>query len=146
MTTTHPQPRTWWGLRPWQRHSLVLAVAGVVYIAVGLTYLATPLTENRASSLELALVFFPLTVWGVVWIGVGLLALASTRWPPASSTWGYTALAAMAGGWGATYLLTIVFLGGPSSGFSGALVWFLVAFMWWAISGLMNPDDVPRDR
>jgi hypothetical protein len=138
--------RLWLGLRPWQRHSLVLAVAGVVYIAIGVVYLAIGLTPDRAIGLRLALrcTGDSIIPWAIVWIVIGTLAITSTRWPPASKTWGYAALTAMAAMWGSIYGLGILILHTPLAGLSGAFVWYLVAFLWWAISGLMNPDDFPR--
>lgn len=140
-----PDSYDWRHLRPWQRHSLVLAVAGVVYVSLGCVYLTIPLTPDRAESLKLALAIMPMKAWACAWIVVGLLALTSTRWPPASKTWGYSALTGLAAAWGSAYLLGVLLLGVPAAmGAAGALVWFLVAFLWWAISGLMNPDDVPK--
>lgn len=133
----------WMQLRPWQRHSLVLAVAGFVYVCVGMTYLIVPLTADRTANLALALIV-PIQWWGVLWVAVGVLSFASTRWPPQSKTWGYTTLAGLAGAWGSVYLLSVVFLHAPHVGLTGALVWYLVAFLWWGISGLINPDDVPK--
>lgn len=139
-------PTSWLGLRPWQRHSLVLAVAGVVYIAIGVVYLAIGLTPDRATGLRVALrcTGGSIIPWAIVWIVIGAMAITSTRWPPASKRWGYAALTSMAAMWGSIYGLGILILHTPIAGLSGAFVWYLVAFMWWAISGLMNPDDFPQ--
>jgi len=131
-------------LRPWQRHSLVLAVAGLVYLLIGVLFFVTPITDDRRASLELALRLMPMHIWGVVWCLVGGLAFASTRWPPQSKTWGYTAMTGLSAAWGSTYLLGIILLGSPATGLTGAVVWYLLAFLWWAISGLVNPDDIPK--
>lgn len=124
-------------LRAWQRHSLVLAVAGTVYVLVGASYILSEASPARESSLRVAS-WLPFDAWGVVWIIVGLLAILSSRWPPASETWGYTAMTGLAAAWSAFYGFGIL-LGAPAQGISGVLVWGLVAFMWWAISGLVNP-------
>lgn len=137
----HPQDYRWRALRPWMRHSLVLAVAGTVYVLVGISYVAAEANASRESALRLALDWMPLPAWGVVWIIVGLLAILSSRWPPASETWGYTSMTGLAAGWSAFYLLGIA-LGSDLQNVSGVLVWGLVAFMWWAISGLVNPGPV----
>lgn len=42
--------------------------------------------------------------------------------------------------WGSFYLAGVLVLDGRSS-LTAALVWYMVAFLWWAISGLKNPDD-----
>lgn len=133
--------RRWLGLRKWKRHSLVLAVAGTVYVLVGVSYIVAEPTPSRESALRLAIAWMPLSIWGVVWIVVGLLAFLSARWPPTSETWGYTTMTGLAAAWSAFYALGIL-LGSPAQNVSGVLVWGLVAFMWWAISGLVNPDRV----
>lgn len=129
-----------WGLRPWRRHSLVVLVAGFAYIAIGVTYMLTEPVASRESALALALNIMPLAAWGIVWIAVGLLAVISARWPPASETWGYSTLSGLASWWSACYGLGVV-LGTPNQSVSGALLWGLVAFLWWAIAGLWNPDQ-----
>lgn len=128
-------------LRPWQRHSLVLAVAGTVYVLVGVSYIVSRPTPSREASLGIAISWWPLPVWGAIWVVVGLLAILSSRWPPASETWGYTTMTGLSAGWSSFYLFGIVLDGAPAQGFSGVLVWGLVAFMWWAISGLVNPSE-----
>lgn len=126
-----------WGLRPWTRHSLVVLVAGFVYVGVGATYSLSAAPESRQSSLAFALWFMPIQGWGVVWVAVGALAVVSSRWPPASETWGYQALSGLAALWSCIYLLGII-SSGPQN-LSGGLVWALVAFLWWAIAGLVSP-------
>lgn len=136
----HPGDYRWLELRPWRRHSLVLSVAGAAYIAIGLTYvLATPV-PSRTAALEVPLNLAPLHVWGGAWVLVGLLAMISARWPPASEKWGYSALSGLAAWWAASYLAGVILLDGAGQSLSGAMVWGLVAFMWWGISGLDNPD------
>lgn len=141
--------KAYWGLRPWRRHSFVLAVAGAVYVSYGLIMAAIDPSESRTVGLSVALELLPLTGWGAVWIIVGSLALASTRWPPQSETWGYAAMSGLSALWGAMYLVGMVFFGAPINNLSGILVWWLVAFLWWAISGLRNPEILlvvdPRD-
>lgn len=134
----HPREYRW-GLRPWRRHSMVVLVAGCVYIATGATYMVTEPAGSREEALALALNLMPLPAWGVVWVAVGVLAVVSSRWPPASETWGYSALSSLAAWWSACYAVGV--LGGAANqSVSGALIWGLVAFNWWGIAGLWNPD------
>jgi hypothetical protein len=37
------------GLRPWMRHSLVLAVAGTVYVLVGISYIVSVPTPSGSA-------------------------------------------------------------------------------------------------
>lgn len=126
-------------LRPWQRHSQVLAVAGAVYITYGFVALLVSPGPNSTNASRGLADYFPEPFWGVVWVGVGLLALVSTRWPASSKTWGYAALAALAGWWSMCYLTAPLVGGDLVPG--GVVVWALVAYLWWAVSGLVNPDD-----
>lgn len=137
----HRREYVWWALRPWRRHSLVLLVAGVVYVLIGLAYTALPTTGVRGSALRVALAVLPLAAWGIVFIVVGALAIVSSRWPPASETWGYTAMSTLSTLWACFYAFGIA-LGAPVSNTTGALLWAVIAFLWWAISGLVNPDDM----
>lgn len=134
--------RPWLGIRPWRRHSLVLLVAGLAYVAIGLSLILTELTPPRAQALEVALKRMPIDVWGCVWIAAGILCVISSRWPPIVETWGYMVLTGLSAGWSATYGLGVIFAHSPASNWSSAITWALMAFLWWAISGLINPDRV----
>lgn len=130
------------GLRPWKRHSLVLAVAGVVYVAYGMNLVFGPGYASPRAGLAIPSEWFSLHAWGIVWIVVGLCAFASTRWPPASETWGYSAMSGLAAFWGAVFALGPFAQDAPlGAAIPGALIWSMVAFMWWGISGLRNPED-----
>lgn len=130
------------GLRPWRLHSFVLAVAALIYMGYGSAVLAVPADEARAVGLEVALAMMPMHGWGLVWIVVGVLALVSSRWPLTSERWGYVAMSSLAALWASFYALAIVLLDAPHDGIYGLMVWALVAFLWWGISGLRNPEDV----
>lgn len=129
----------WRGLRPFLRHSMVLAVAGTVYIAIGYTYITQEPTPTRLVAIQYAL-RGPLTYefWGYVWVFVGVLTIISSRWPPVSETWGYIVLTGQSAAWALFYGAGVLFGDSPSSNLSGLLSWGLIAFMWWAISGLVN--------
>lgn len=102
------------------------------------------LRNSRADScknqaLRFALNWIEYNHWGYVWILVGLLSIVSSRWPPISETWGYTVLTGQSAAWALFYAAGIVFNDAPMSTLSGVLSWGLIGFMWWAISGLVNP-------
>jgi hypothetical protein len=128
------------GLRPWTRHSIILLVAGVMYIAFGVSLMKTKLTFAREVGIDIALQWFSITTWGLIWIAVGLMAILSSRWPPALERWGYMALTGFTAGWASIYLLSIIFGESPLANLSFVFVWSMVAFMWWGVSGLLNPD------
>lgn len=133
--------RGWCQLRPWKRHSLVLMVLGIIYVLVGLSYVVQPPSGYTHRVTIAATLIMPLRGWGAVWIGAGLLSVLSSRWPPASETWGYTALSFLAALWASFYFWGLLFMDGGS--IPGALAWTSVAFLWWAISGLHNPPVQP---
>lgn len=128
-------------LRPWSRHSLVLLVAGFVYIAIGVAYISDVLSEERQAALVVALNIMPLYYWGFVFSLAGIAAILSSRWPPRHEKWGYVALTGISSGWAAAYFLGVVFHLTPISNITSVLIWSLTAFLWWAISGLSNPPQ-----
>lgn len=128
------------GIRPWTRHSLVLLVAGTVYICIGAVYFNTPENSPTWNALTMAREWFSLNVWGFVWISVGVMAILSARWPPRVETWGYMALTSLSAGWGAFYILGVIFGRNSMGSLAVGMMWLLVAFLWWAISGLISPE------
>lgn len=132
------------GVRPFERHGLVLLIAGLVYVAIGISAFNTELTEQRRISLKFALGVMDLPAWGVVFVLAGTLAVVSSRWPPMSETWGYTVLTGLSVGWGLLILSAILFAESPASNMASALTWGLLGFMWWAVSGLNNPKHMQR--
>jgi hypothetical protein len=139
VSALHP----WRGIRPFERHSIVLLFAGMVYILIGVSYILADPTPSRVNALYYALAG-PMTFdsWGCVFILTGLLAVVSSRWPPISETWGYQALTGLSSGWAAFYAAGVIFHGSPVNNISGFLSWGLIGFMWWAVSGLVNPTHL----
>lgn len=137
--------RRFLGFRPWTRHSVVLTVAGLVYIGIGIIYIAEPPTSTRELALAVALAWAPIKFWGSLWVIVGILALISAKWPPQVESLGYMALTGWACGWSATYAAGVIFEGSPPQFYADAAVWALLAFLWWAISGLVNPTKAVID-
>lgn len=132
--------RKYFKLRPFKRHSLVLLMAGTVYMLIGASYMINSLGQLQAESLVIALIWAPIKFWGGVWFGVGLLAVISSRWPPVFESWGYMVLTALSAGWSATYLMGMIVEHTPTTNLRSVAAWGLIAFLWWAVSGLLNPD------
>lgn len=133
--------RLLWGLRPWNRHSLILTVVGVLYALVGFQYIVAESTDSRRRALYVVLQVAPVEFWGGVFMVTGLLAIVSSRWPPFAETWGYMLLTGMSTCWALTYLTGMLFFGSSLSNATQVFLWGCLAFMWWAISGLLNPDN-----
>ncbi len=142
----HSNLDPWKAIRPWERHSLVLLVAGLVYIAIGQSLIVTEPSAQRLESLRFALNWFgfdlPLVFWGWGFVSHGVAAIVSARWPPISETWGYYLLTGLSSAWALFYLMGILFGDAPAMNISAVLTWGLIAFMWWGISGLVNPSHV----
>lgn len=134
--------RNYIGVRPWTRHSLVLLVAGMVYVFIGTVYVRTPVGGPTWEALSSARNWFSLDQWAFLWIVVGALAMISSRWPPVAEKWGYMALTALAAAWGAFYIMGVIFGGNSVGTVAVGLVWWLVGFLWWAISGLVSPEKI----
>lgn len=136
------KPPKWRGARPFRRHSLVLIVAGLVYVAIGFAYIRADPTPAREQSLKYALNFLSYNNWGYVFCLVGVLAIISSRWPPVSETWGYMVLTGQSSAWALFYGAGILFGDSPMGNVTGVLSWGLIGFMWWAISDLLNPEVI----
>jgi len=131
----------WKSLKPWRRHSLVLMISGISYAFIGVSYIYAEPNPNREVALHYALNWFSLSVWGWWFVITGLVTMVSSRWPPVSRTWGYTLLTGLASAWGMFYLAGILFWHSPFTNIAGAILWGVFGFLWWAISGLVDPID-----
>lgn len=129
------------GVRPWMRHGLVLFVAGLIYVAIGAFFMLAEDTTTLRQSLVVALDKAPIEFWGGVFIFTGLLSVISSRWPPVAETWGYMVLTGLSAGWSSTYATGYFLEEAPISNLIGASAWGLLGFLWWAISGLVNPGQ-----
>lgn len=138
--------RIFWGLRPWKRHGKILTGAGISYALIGVVFALGRQNHNRDISLQAVLFIAPIQFWGAVFITAGALAIISSRWPPFADTWGYVVLTGLSAGWGAAYLAGMVFFKTPLTNVSGLLVWWLLGFLWWGISGLTNPHRPGEER
>jgi hypothetical protein len=135
-----PVKRVYWGVRPWKRHDLILTVAGTIYSLVGIAYIIADDSPARYVALQVLLTLAPLRIWGGVFVAAGLMCIISSRWPPFADTWGYVVLTGMSVGWGSAYLFSILLGPSPWTNINGFFLWTLLGFLWWAISGLLNPD------
>lgn len=140
--------RSWLMLRPWQRHGLVLAVSGIVYMSLGITIRAVEdISFRQQALLEIALELVPLNSWAWIFIITGFLSILSSRWPPFAETWGYMLLSGLSSAISAAYVLGFLLLDTKQVSVFYGVIWGLVAFLWWAISGLVNPGlPIGRDR
>jgi hypothetical protein len=137
--------RKLWGLRPWKRHSTILLVAGFLYVLIGIQYIVAEPSEGRNRALAVILQVAPIHIWGGLFFTAGLLAMISSRWPPTTHVWGYMVLTGLSSGWGATYATGLIFSHAPPTNIGQSIVWGVLAFMWWAISGLPNPVAMEED-
>lgn len=136
--------RRYLAVRPWTRHSLVLLVGGIIYIFVGLSKIINGIPDERESVLVFATDILSIESWGRVFVILGFFAILTCRWPSFTTAWGYSALTGFSAAWAAFHIEGILFLKNPSGALSSALLWAFVAFMWWAISGLQDPDPRPK--
>jgi hypothetical protein len=139
-----PMGPRWKAMRPFRTHSAVLIVAGIVYIAIGFTYLTAEPNPTRVAALKYALNWLDYQHWGYVFMFVGGLAILSSRWPPVSETWGYMVLTGQSSAWALFYGAGVVFGGTNHANLTGLLLWGLIGFMWWAISRLANPEVIKK--
>lgn len=130
------------GFRPWSRHSLILITAGLVYIGAGVARLRTSGDVSEEHSLYYADQLLNLPYWGFLFIAVGIFAIVSARWPFHPKNLGYAALTGCSAGWASFYIIGFSTTPAGYAGLGVGLMWALVAFMWWGISGLVSPSEV----
>lgn len=128
----------------WTRHSLVLIVAGLIYIGIGYAFVVSPGYVGKDPSLKSALRLLTLDQWGFVYIGTGVLATISAFSPIGKKTWGYMILTAISSAWALLYVISVITGGAPKITLLSSLIWLLLAFIWWAVSGLLSPEHVKK--
>jgi hypothetical protein len=101
-------------------------------------FFSTP-SEARLEALYYADNLLPYRYWGILFVVAGILASVSSRWPPVSETWGYTVMTGLSSAWSTFFLAGVLLHESDPVNLTAALIWGLVAFLWWAISGLVNP-------
>lgn len=137
-------PPKWMSIKPWNRHGLILTIAGLAYILIGIGYVISNETPSQTEVMKFAFLFMPYTGWGIGFIVVGCIAAMSSRWPSLPRTLGYSTLTGWTSAWAGFHVV-----GGLSqhathlSYVAGGLAWGMMAFLWWAISGLICP---PKER
>jgi hypothetical protein len=117
-------------------------VAGFLFILVGISYVYARPSVGREVALAALLRIAPLEFWGWTFVLVGLMSIVSARWPPFSESWGYMALTGLSSGWAATYLTGVIFFRAPWLNLTQVILWGCLGFLWWAISGLPNPEKM----
>lgn len=133
--------KRWFTFRPWRRHSLVLMVGGCIYILIGISLLGIDeLSARQATAWTIGLKLMGIEQFALLHVLAGLLACVSSTWPDFSDKWGYSVLTGLASGWSAVYILGFLMADAPVGNIYAGLVWGLMAFLWWAISGLTNPE------
>lgn len=126
----------------WTRHSIVLSVAGAIYVVIGLAFFLAPKGTDKAPSLKTAVRFLSLNGWGAVFVVCGVLALLAAFSTLGHKTWGYMVLTGLSSGWATLYVAAVVFEHAPVVSLISALTWTLLAFVWWGVSGLISPEHL----
>lgn len=130
------QKEKWNHIKPWDRHGLILMVVGIVYVLIGLSFVTSPTARLGQSTANI----FPGNSWYLGFIITGAVAIMSSRWPNRPRTLGYAVLT----GWSAASACLYIIAGmvdNLSSLVTQGIVWGMVAFLWWAISGLISPPN-----
>lgn len=128
----------------WTRHSLVLVGAGLVYIGIGVAFILSPGYVGKDPSLHSALRLFSLDQWGLVYILAGSLAFLCAFFPLGKKVWGYMVLTALSSAWAFLYVMSTFVNNAPKITLLSGLLWLLLAFIWWAVSGLISPEHVAK--
>lgn len=132
----------WYSFKPWNRHSLILLTTGVIYVAIGIMFSLQPATQLREENLKFALTIMPYFGWAIGFMVVGVFTMITSRWPSMPKSLGYSALTGWTAAWAAFHIF-----GGAATGntayIASGFAWGMIAFLWWAVSGLVAP---PKER
>lgn len=121
----------------------MLAGASLVYIGYGAGLVFMEPAEGKLVALRDLFMIAPPLVWGVLFALVGFFALLSTRWPRGHANWGYVVMCGWAAFWAGAYGIPLLFFGAQwDLSIPGALVWSMIAYLWWGISGLISPEMI----
>lgn len=130
--------------KPWTKHSGILVVTGFVYIVIGVRLYHSVSSENLKAALYYAINLMPIDGWGIGFIVVGTIAVVSSRWPNVPASWGYVLLTGWSAAWSSFFFAGAMLTETRIIYFSTAAVWALLAYLWWAISGLVDLKDDGR--
>lgn len=143
MDTPHTK---WHFVKPWDRHGLILLTAGISYILLGITYSLSEVTQSRRDHLELMIDIMPFELWTKGFFVVGVISIISSRWPSKPRTLGYATLTGWTSLWSGFYIIGGLTEPMGEAYISVGLAWATMAFLWWAISGLISPPKERGDR
>ncbi|QGJ88014.1 membrane protein [Gordonia phage Avazak] len=132
----------WYSFKPWNRHSLILITTGFIYVAIGIMFSLQEATQLREENLKFALIVMPYLGWAIGFMVVGVFTMITSRWPSMPKSLGYSALSGWTAAWAAFHIF-----GGAATGntayIASGFAWGMIAFLWWAVSGLIAP---PKER
>lgn len=123
---------------------MVLVMAGLIYVGLGYSFITAPGYVGKDPSLHSALRLLSMDGWGIVYMACGALAAISAFSPIGKKAWGYMILTANSSVWAFLYILSVFTGGAPKLTFLSSLIWLLLAFIWWAVSGLLSPEHIQK--
>lgn len=130
--------------KPWSKHGGILVVVGIAYIVIGVRLYHSVSSESLKMALYYAINLMPIDGWGIGFIIVGTIAVVSSRWPNVSASWGYALLTGWSAAWSSFFFAGAMKTDTPIIYFSTASIWALLAYLCWAISGLVDLKDDGR--
>lgn len=125
------------------RHRLNLMVAGVLYSAIGVILMVTPLTTEKTLALHFALMLAPADFWASVFVMVGSLTFFSSVVGVQNKKLIYSILSMISIAWGLFYICGVTITRSPATNLTYGIVWILIGFLWWSTSSMthVKPPD-----
>lgn len=123
------------------RHRLNLMVAGVLYSAIGVILMVTPLTAEKTLALHFALMLAPADFWASVFVMVGSLTFFSSVVGVQNKKLIYSILSTTAIAWGLFYICGVTIIRSPATNLTYGIGWILIGFLWWSTSSMTHVGE-----
>lgn len=123
------------------RRGVFLAIFGVIYVAIGLSYVFPASDSPVRHSMAWMPWWSPLWLCGALWLGAGFVAGVAAFQPLPRDRFGFEALSGVATGWTIAYVISWG-VGDAPRGWVSAMLFALVGAAVLTVSGMLNPPQL----
>ena len=135
----------WLSYKPWQRHGIAILISGLFMTFYGFSLLRDgPEFDRNVDMMRVAIRLFPLDFWAAIFVVAGLGSAIFSRFKKFRPPWAYSVFCGLAGTWTAQYFAGYILVDGPPRSLYYGSLWACLLGIWWAVSGMVNPDKSGR--